>query len=133
MPKLARILEFYTCDYKCGTKAKSKEKMIAHEKICFCNPKNKSCRICENCLSSHDKMTCQKLNLYIYNKEKAEKVYDCTTNNVVWKHKSIVDKANNVWDLNIEDYLKNIDRSPKTDRPFPTTNCEHFVLAKKRF
>jgi len=39
----------YTCEFKCGTKAKGTLPMIrSHEAVCFKNPERKTCSTCEH-------------------------------------------------------------------------------------
>jgi hypothetical protein len=39
----------YTCDFKCGARAVGdKGRMSAHENGCWSNPKNKTCKTCDN-------------------------------------------------------------------------------------
>jgi hypothetical protein len=39
----------YTCDFKCGARSVSEQKtMVAHEKGCWNNPENKTCKTCSN-------------------------------------------------------------------------------------
>lgn len=126
MPKLVRVIEYYTCDFKCGTKAKEKWKMIDHEKICFCNPKNKACRICQFCNVKDGEMWCNKLGLHIKADEKNHKVYD-NNDCLVWEFKGITTEECIFQGV---EYLEKVNNK---NRPFPTKNCPYFILSKKRY
>ncbi len=128
MPKLARIIKLYTCDFKCGHKADLKYKITHHEEICFCNPKNKSCRICENCEVSAHNMYCNKKKLYIINLEKPHKVYNFN-DETIWEKKHL----NYLSDIIFNEEKYNEICKHNSNMPFPTKNCEYFILSKKKF
>lgn len=125
MPKLARIIELYTCDFKCGHKADIKYKILKHESICFCNPINKACRICKYCESSKSDLKCNKLKLFIMNKE-SNRVYDFD-NALVW-----TDYPQNISFLISKEELMEIEKH-NSNRPFPTKNCQYFINDNKKF
>ena len=71
MSKLVRTVDYYTCDFKCGHKADVKWKIETHEDNCFCNPRNRACRICSNCEIKDGFMICNHFNLQLDGKDKA--------------------------------------------------------------
>lgn len=129
MPKLVRTIRYYTCDFKCGKKASRLLYMQEHEENCFCNPINKSCRICKYAFidKNNDKaMCCNKLKLYTFPNEKHNKVYSFD-GEIIWEKKHLDDLSEIVFDeAKYEEILKN-----NSNRPFPTKNCEHFIFSKK--
>jgi hypothetical protein len=132
MPKHVRTIELFTCEYKCGHKADVEYKILDHEEKCYCNPENKSCRICANCSLKNGFMICNLKGFY-YKVEKKKpdsdsKVYDKEMN-VVWEVKPFPERAYTRFDWDewnaIEEHNKN--------RPFPTTKCKDFKLGKKLY
>lgn len=73
-------------------------------------------------------MSCNELKLSIINHEKPHKVYDFD-DKVVWEEKQYPEEA---WNYNNQSEFDEISKHNKS-RPFPTKNCAHFVLGKKRF
>lgn len=130
MPKLVRTISYYTCDYKCGRKAGTEYAISEHEKTCYCNPENKSCRICLNCSFEKGFLVCKEKGFYYKVAKRSvdsdRKVYD-KDNNVVWKEIKL-----SGFELNtiIMDSLNEIE-AHNSSRPFPTKNCEDFKLGKK--
>lgn len=117
MPVFKRTIDYYSCQFKCGSPVKDKYRMEQHEKVCFCNPENKACRICANFLVQPYRSKCNALNLYIVNNDKMHSVYD-GKDRVVWEY----------FRTAIFSEFEEI-----KPRPFPTKNCTHFVLGKKNY
>lgn len=113
MPIYKRTVEYYTCEYKCGIKAMEKLKMADHEERCFCNPKNKACRICVNYKADGEIVACEIIKLYMLNEDKTI-VYNLN--------------GSTAWNDNVNHFA-----TPLTKRPFPTLNCPHFILDKKAY
>lgn len=131
MPVHARTIELYTCEYKCGHKADFQHKIVNHEEKCYCNPENKACRICENCKFEDGFLSCKIKELYFKvekNSSSENKVYD-KDKHIVWEMRNFPESIYSAGDWSewneIDEHNKN--------RPFPTKNCEHFVLGKKVF
>lgn len=127
MPKLVRTIDYYTCEFKCRTKAKPLHSIKTHEENCFCNPENKACRICAHCDSSSTEMMCSKLGLHISLQDiKPFKVYN-NDGKLIWEHQKTDD-----------DIFRTVDEYNKIQehnrsRPFPRKNCPHFSIGKKAF
>ena len=130
MPILVRTISYYTCKYKCGTKAAPEYTIFEHEKKCYCNPENKSCRICLNCSFEKGFLVCNEKNLYYKVGKRAldsdTKVYD-KDNNIVWEKRELSESELN--DLQMDKY--NEIQAHNSTRPFPTKNCSEFKLGKK--
>jgi len=130
MPVHVRTIELYTCQFRCGHKADVEYKILNHEENCYCNPANKSCRICTNCKIEGGFLKCDVKKLYFKiskkNPDADTKVYN-KNKEVVWE----------IMHISIDDYLDNEKLKEKennnNNRPFPTKSCEHFVLGKKVF
>lgn len=116
MPVYKRTIEYYTCQFKCGSPAKEKYKMEQHEKNCFCNPENKACRICANFNAQTHRSYCTVLELYIKNTEEKHPVYNMH-DEIEWSEIR--------WHI-----FQDLDISEIELRPFPTKNCKHFILGK---
>jgi hypothetical protein len=128
MPIYNKTIKYYTCKFKCGHKSEPKHLMKAHEEKCFCNPKNKSCRICKNCQSGQHEMTCNEFGLYIINLENPKKVYDIN-GNIVWEIKDFPYEP--LLYSNAKEF--ELIHKHNNSRPFPLTGCRKFILDKKQF
>lgn len=86
--------------------------MEYHEKeLCFCNPKNKACRLCKHFerenIDYSQQIRC-KIKDFAYEIRDKGKVYDYTFSIEKWDEQNIM-----------------------LNRPFPTKNCDCFELKKK--
>ncbi len=126
MPKFKESISYYTCEFKCGTGKMRLTNMQRHEKKCYCNPVNKACRICANCSFSQDALICKaKKLLYFTRQNEDQEVLNLDDESRVWIRKDIPNDPYFGLDKEIEAMEHN-----KT-RPFPTVNCDLFVLGKK--
>ena len=114
-----RTVEYFTCQFKCGKLATILSTMEKHEKICFCNPETKSCRICTHYIVDSESVGCE---IYKFEMGNADK-------NNVYNGNGIT-----VWDGKNEKILMENDifYVPK-ERPFPKSNCMQFELGKKAY
>lgn len=110
MPIFKKTLDFYTCKFKCHAPAMVLWKMEKHEDRCFCNPDNKSCRVCKFCKRELDDLVCEK--------------HSFSFNRV----------NNNVNDYNTGETLWVADNDPfnPIPRPFPRSKCPDFVYNGKK-
>jgi hypothetical protein len=118
MPIYRRTIKYYTCKFRCGTKAREFNCIENHEKKCFCNPETKYCRLCKHFIVDSDCVFCEVFKLEMVNLEK-HKVYD-QKGVLVWNGKDEAIKGRDIF------YV------PK-ERPFPKSNCLQFELNKKAY
>lgn len=118
MPIFKESIEYFTCKFKCGEKARPLNTMEKHEAKCFCNPETRSCRICKHYIVNPDYVSCS-VNGYEVSNGATYHVYQ--KDKLIWDHTEEVMKQN-------KDIFY-----PTKERPFPRTNCIQFELGKKAY